>query len=215
VEVFKMNSDGTGQANLTNTIGGVHDFRPDFSPNGDQIAYTLLGSPPTSDPEGDNPDGDSEIYVMNTDGSGQTNLTDNSVTDCQFALACIYELRPDFSPDGTEIVYDRGTKLVGNSFDDTRDIYKMNSDGSGQTPLIVTLGIDERSPDFSPKGDKIVYMVEGGGDPSNPGGDREIYTVNANGTVPNPNLTEDARTLNSARAADELPDWGVQRRKGR
>ncbi len=40
-------------------------------------------------------DGNSEIYSMNPDGSGQTNLTNNSTVD----------VNPAWSPDGTKIAF--------------------------------------------------------------------------------------------------------------
>ena len=43
-----------------------------------------------------NRDGNYEIYVMNSDGSGQTNLTNNSAAD-----SC-----PAWSPDGQRIAFD-------------------------------------------------------------------------------------------------------------
>jgi len=63
-------------------------------------------------------DGDSEIYLMNADGSGLTSLTDNSARD--FAPAC--------SPDGTRIAF-------VSTRDGDEEIYVMNADGSGQTNL--------------------------------------------------------------------------------
>jgi len=63
-------------------------------------------------------DGNDEIYIMNIDGSGQTNLTNNQAD----------EWNPFFSPDGNKIVFvsDRDGKM---------EIYIMNIDGSEQTKL--------------------------------------------------------------------------------
>jgi Tol biopolymer transport system component len=70
-------------------------------------------------------DGNDEIYVMNTDGSGQTNLTNNPATDS----------RPAWSPDGLKIVFT-------SSRDDNSEIYVMNADGSGQTRLTTNPATD-------------------------------------------------------------------------
>ncbi|MFC1562342.1 TolB family protein, partial [candidate division KSB1 bacterium] len=65
-----------------------------------------------------NRDGSGEIFVMNADGSNQTNLTNNSD----------YDGNPSWSPDGSKIAFDsdRNGKW---------EIYIMNSDGTNQTRL--------------------------------------------------------------------------------
>jgi len=63
-------------------------------------------------------DGNSDIYVMRTDGSGVTNITNNPAFDGN----------PAWSPDGTKIAFESDRN--GN-----RDIFLMNPDGSGLTQL--------------------------------------------------------------------------------
>ena len=65
-----------------------------------------------------NRDGNHEIYIMNSDGSGQTRLTSNSAT----------ERYPAWSPDGTKIAF------ISNQ-DGNWEIYIMNADGSSQLNL--------------------------------------------------------------------------------
>src|SRR6266516_1024749 len=60
-------------------------------------------------------DGNFEIFSMNPDGSGQTNLTQNPASDND----------PAGSPDGRRIAFSR--YAGGNA-----DIFVMNADGSGQ-----------------------------------------------------------------------------------
>ena len=95
---------------------------------------------------------DTDVFVMNADGSSQTRLTNNSSPE-QF---------PSFSPDGTKIVFTRADK-----------IFVMNVDGSSQTELTATAGNFE--PKFSPNASKIVFS-------STRDGNQEIYTMNADGT---------------------------------
>ena len=57
-------------------------------------------------------DGNSEIYVMNPDGSGQTRLTNNGAIDAD----------PVWSPDGTKIAF-------WSERDGPAEIYVMNADG--------------------------------------------------------------------------------------
>jgi hypothetical protein len=88
---------------LTN---GAGDFRPRYSPDGSKIVFQS------------NRDGQPEIYVMNSNGTAQTRLTNNPAA----------ETAPAWSPDGTKIL-----------FTSTRDapmtpaLYLMNADGSSQT----------------------------------------------------------------------------------
>ncbi|MFC1574262.1 DUF5050 domain-containing protein, partial [Candidatus Latescibacterota bacterium] len=89
-------------------------------------------------------DGNSEIYVMNADGSNQTNLTNNMST----------EDTPSWSPDGSKIVY---TSMV----DGDNEIYVMDADGSNQTRLTdnIPVNLTPLSPHWSPDGSKIVYIT--------------------------------------------------------
>jgi dipeptidyl aminopeptidase/acylaminoacyl peptidase len=66
-----------------------------------------------------------EIYIMNADGSAETNLTKNDAED----------LAPDLSPDGSQVVFisDR---------DGNREISKMKIDGSNQIRLTNHKGND-------------------------------------------------------------------------
>ena len=87
-------------------------------------------------------DGNSEIYVINADGSGLQRLTSNDDKD-----TC-----PAWSPDGTMIAFvsDR---------DRNHEIYVMRADGSDQRRLTDTPG-SEFHPDWSPDGAYIAFRAE-------------------------------------------------------
>ena len=82
-----------------------------------------------------------DIYVMNSNGSEQTRLTDNPAND----------FYPDWSPDGTKIVFWSDRDGTNNG-----EIYIMNPDGSEQTRLTDNPTIDT-TPDWSPNGESIIF----------------------------------------------------------
>ena len=89
-------------------------------------------------------DGNFEIYVMDADGGNQDNLTDHPAYDGQ----------PDWSPDGTKIVFVSSRDGAGSQ------IYVMDADG--KSPIRLTDGPGSKSdPDWSPDGRKIAFSVDG------------------------------------------------------
>ena len=82
-----MNADGSGQTPLTTVSGSIQDGGPSFSPDGQRIAWSRFTGPPPNQ----------DIYIMNADGSGQTQVTSGPGQD----------YAPEFSPDGTRIVFER------------------------------------------------------------------------------------------------------------
>jgi len=93
-----INADGSGLHNLTSAA----DSGPKWSPDGQKILFSSFR------------DGNYEIYVMNPDGTGQTNLTGNPAIDSH----------PIWSPDSKQIAF-------GSNRDGDANIYVMNRDGSG------------------------------------------------------------------------------------
>ena len=90
-------------------------------------------------------DGDAEIYVMNADGSGVEQLTDNDSVDRD----------PAWSPDGGRLAFvsDRGNDA------EFYDIYVMNADGSGVEQL--TDGCSNYRPAWSPDGGRVAFSSRG------------------------------------------------------
>ena len=62
-----MDANGSSQTRLTFHLSS--DARASWSPDGTNIAFQSIR------------DGDHEIYVMNSDGTNQTPITDNSAVD--------------------------------------------------------------------------------------------------------------------------------------
>ena len=92
---------------------------------------------------------------MNSDGSNQTRITNNSSSD----------YFPSWSPDGKKIVF-------YSTRDGNREIYIMNSDGSNQTNISNNPSFDI-APSWSPDGKKITFT-------SSRNGNWEIYSIKLN-----------------------------------
>lgn len=154
-EIYTMNADGTQQSNLTRN-GAAFDAAPAFAPDpdGGKVAFT---SSRTTGEGVDNPEGDLEVFTVNLDGTGLTQLTKNAENDFD----------SDFSPDGERIAFlsDR---------DGNVEVYSMESDGAQQTNLTRNDAADE-FPSWSPDGERITFT-------SDRDGDFEVYTMKADGS---------------------------------
>src|SRR5215208_2046362 len=146
--IYLINPDGTGQEYLT---GGA-SFT--WAPDSKKIAFVIRSS--TSDSSASASDADSDVYVRRTDGGDLTRLTNTPDTD---------ESTPDWSPDGTKIVF-TSASLSGNN-----DVYVMNADGSGRTNLTNTTTSEGYYPAWSPNSRKMAFLRGSG-----------IYVMNADGT---------------------------------
>lgn len=99
-DIFTINPDGSGLTNLTQTTQTERD--PAWSPDGSKIVYTR----------------NSQIFVMNADGSNPSPLLGNPVGK-----------QPTWSPDGTKIIF------VSGAGGESGELYIMNADGSDPRPL--------------------------------------------------------------------------------
>jgi Tol biopolymer transport system component len=126
LEIYAVNSDGTGLTNLTKNKGA--DDSPAWSPDGSKLAFRSYR------------DGNSEIYVMNADGTGQARLTTDPADDEQ----------PVWSPNGSRIAF--VSRRTGGS-----EVWVMNADGSGQTRLSWWPSGGPTDPTWSPDGAKIAF----------------------------------------------------------
>ena len=100
-DIWSLDRDGGNLTKLTDDP--YEDIMPAWSPDGTKIAFQSMR------------DGDREIYVMNADGTNETNLTNDHSSE---------EESPDWSPDGTKLVFTRFN-------DGASDIVVMNADGTG------------------------------------------------------------------------------------
>jgi Tol biopolymer transport system component len=220
--IYVMKADGTGTRRLA---GGV---RVRLGRGGQPVSPPV--SPPAWSPDGrwitfvSDRDGNSEIYIMKADGSGQRNLTRNVAFDgdpvwsadgLRIAFARKGRNRdeihvanadgtgqwllgrganPVWSPDGRKIAFSRPRANTG--------VYLMNADGSGQRKL--TRPSNHRTSDrghvWSPDGRKIAF-VRSRWDTDN----SEIYVMNADGSRER-NLTRNSKS-------DRAPVWSPDGRQ--
>ena len=160
------------------------DHSPAFSPNGKKIAFSSTRD--KSDADGNTED----VYVMNTDGSEVTRLTDTEDYVRQYEVS--------WSPDGARLLLERRSSSRS-------DIGILNADGSGwSSPFPPTPFIDEGSPDWSPSGEKIVFTR----DTEDPDRytTRDVWKVNPDGS----GLKQLTNTPN---VYESYPDWSPDGRR--
>lgn len=87
-----------------------------------------------------NRDGNSEIYIMSTDGSQQVNLTEHPAADFD----------PVWSPTGEQI-------LFNSNRDGQWGLYLMEADGTNVRKIFAD-SADRRHPTWSPDGEQIAYL---------------------------------------------------------
>jgi Tol biopolymer transport system component len=154
-----VDADGTDRITIADVCKVWPPDPISWSPDGKKIAY--CASPP---------DGGSEVYVSNANGSGQTRLTYGS------ALGSFPGSAPNWSPDGSKLAYQRetATPYPGTTYPKW-DVHVINADGSGDVTLTEKLpgGL---YPVWSPVGARLAFWSISDGAPN------EIYVMNADGS---------------------------------
>jgi Tol biopolymer transport system component len=180
-EIFTMNADGSDQTQLTKDDENPRDIGPNgnltrfrdnylpaWSPDGKKIADEVSSQP-----------GGSGIYTMNSDGSNPT-------------LVIAEGGQPDWSPDGTKLVY--RSNLAGKA---VQNIYIADADGSN--PVKLTANTDGavylQFPVWSPDGTKIAFSSN----LDEKEEAEELYVIDADG--------RNLRRLTHTPDVDRSPDW--------
>jgi hypothetical protein len=144
-DIYTFNADGSDVVDITPDL--LPDRDPAWSPDGTKIAFGTVRS------------GDFEVFGMNDDGTGLTNISNSPGTA---------DRDPSWSPDGTKLAFEST-----NGF--STEVWRMNSDGSSKEQL--TNSSPALSPAWSPDGTQIAFAQ--GNHPA-----RRIQTIDtASGSV--------------------------------
>ena len=177
-EIWSVTLNGTNPSQLTaNTVA---DTYPAWSPDGSRIAF-VRGF---------------DVWVMNSTGGGEANLTPTIGTPCP-PEGC-YQGRdgePSWSPDGSRIAYVHGFDRLDGGIP---NIWTMEPDGDGKTNITQSTSVAFTTPAWSPAGDRLAAT----GSTSTPSGsNRDIWVMNAGGGGQSRLETDPSHDTN--------PDWGV------
>lgn len=118
-EIFIINTDGTGLAQLTNSaVAGTSSREPSISDDGSVIAF-ISNADLVS---GSNLELTSKLFVINSDGTGLGQLIDTGSS---------LSTKIQMSGDGTSIVFVSASDLTGNNPTFNRSVFLANADGTG------------------------------------------------------------------------------------
>lgn len=150
-DLYSAYTDGRDEKQLTHKTG--INVNACWSPDLTRISFLS------------NRDGQFEVYVMNANGTGQTNIS-------RTPKANEGGRPPMWSPDGKKILFN---SLVDGDW----EVYEINADGSGLKKLTDNT-VTDMNPSYSPDGKLIAYI-------SNPKGskdeqDHRIFIMNADGS---------------------------------
>lgn len=187
-QIYTVPADGSGaETLLTDPTDSASKGQPDWSPDGTKIMFTW-------------DIGQQDVYVIAPDGTGQTNLTPDTIQ---------WDERSGvWSPDGTRFAF------VDNRFFNhltfNTDIFLRNADGTGEVQLTFHEAIDD-DPAWAPDGTQITFS-------STRGGAYDIYLIDVpppgdarpsgSGSAPvgeEPPVTQ----LTNTPGFEENPDWGA------
>ncbi|WP_224996165.1 carboxypeptidase-like regulatory domain-containing protein [Cesiribacter sp. SM1] len=177
-KLYRIARDGSGLTQVA-TAPANRNFRmADWTDRGDKIVVQTIGSDIN----------DSEIYIMNADGSGRELLVEDLPGRVE---------SPSFSIDGNNVLYTRDVSgfenLEGRQLN--AHIFRVRTDGTGVVDLSRNKpeGTNDLYPRYSPDGAKIIFVNA----PNDGVGPADVYMMNAS------DGSERVRLFQNA----TMPDW--------
>jgi TolB protein len=173
-DLYTVDEQGGSLKRLT-TIGRVGTAR--YSPDGKRIVFDRVETEAylpgdrqfwaVEWVETDVPYLNTDIYVMNADGSAVKNITNSPD---------FLEWSPRWSPDGTRIVYSGRLNI-----DQNTHLYVMDADGSNRS-LLTDINNTNLEPAWSPDGKKIAFVSYFGGYGRHRWNEADIYVIDVDGS---------------------------------
>ena len=151
---------------LVSDVPGTHAQHPYLTSDGSKLVMSYYTS------------GSRNIWTILSDGSGLTQVT-------SYPAVTNGDERPIVSDDGSKIVFESNADPLGTNADGNKEIFTVNSNGTGLTQVTVTTTVGGGAFHASISGDgtKICFNFFGanltGG---NPDLNTEVYTANFNGS---------------------------------
>ena len=124
-QLFVVNADGSDVTQITTELGASSD--PDWSPDGSKLGFTRL-----SPADGGGFPCCGQVYVMNPDGTGQTQLTGPD----EPSFEAPENVHPVWAPDGTRIAFSSNREAFGRF-----DVWTIDPDGASELQ-VTTSGRD-------------------------------------------------------------------------
>lgn len=167
-EIWKVKTDATGEAQLTNTSGGGHRL-PAISGDASRIVFGAGGP----------------IGALNTDGGPALVAVDSSGGSLTLLLegVDIAVSQPDLTADGAAAFFVGTTNALGTNPSRKEQIVRVNADGAALSQLTA---FDDQGwlwhPAVTSGGEWVVFVSDGDPLGLNPSGDGELFAVRGNGT---------------------------------
>jgi Tol biopolymer transport system component len=134
---------GRGGVGTRLTFGAWNEFRPAWSPDGRQLAFTA-----------DDNKGHKAIYIKDANGAGSERLLQQSTAD---------QMVVDWSPDGRFLLYEQQRPDVPGSVKMISDMWALPIRGDGKPFLVARSNGTSMFGRFSPDGRWVAYMSDESG----------------------------------------------------
>lgn len=160
-DIYRVAADGSGTPKqLTNSTSG-DSSRPSVARDG-RIAFES-----SANLDGDNNDGNTEIFVMRSDGSNPRQLTKATVGNSGLA---------QISADGTQVVFQSTANLAGANADASTEVFIVDIKGDRLDQLTQSPAASQQ-PAVSANGSRVVLESAGNLTGNNPEGNSEIFVL--------------------------------------